>query len=146
MQTAFAEEPRGSQAARCAGAPTDSPVSLGGGGSLLCRHTGPRVRVARGPRINSDRCLEQNWFPGLRREGERRQCRNELYEGVRALASEDEAPLPHHLRRIDAVFAQEELGKLRRTAKAVLGGNPGKGLSLAGAQNLRSRLFQPGLL
>src|SRR6516164_8423044 len=135
--------PRSSQAGHCASAPTHSHDSLGGGGSLLCRHTGEGL------------CLGQNWFPafptepvrGLKAHGKtRRQCRNEFYEGVRALASENEAPVSQHLRWIDAIPAPEELGKLRRTAKAILGGNPGKGLRLAGAQHLRSRLFQSGLL
>src|SRR5215831_3670614 len=71
---------------------------------------------------------------GLKAHGKtRRQCRNEFYESVRALASEDETPVSQHLRWIDAISAPEELGKLRRTAEAMLGGNPSKGLRLVGA-------------
>jgi hypothetical protein len=63
-----------------------------------------------------------------------------------ALSGKDVAPLPQQLRWIDAVFAPEEPGELGRTAEAVLGGDPGQRLGLAGTQHLRSRLFQSGLL
>jgi len=56
--------------------------------------------------------------------------------GAVVLSGEDAAPLPQQLRRIDAIFAPKEAGELGRTAEAVLSGDPGQRLRLAGAQHL----------